>query len=79
MAEAGRGLKILLVGVIPEFRLPLEAYYSFLVLKNGVPVGYGGGGPVFDRLEIAGNIFETFRQGESVYIFSQVFRTYREL
>jgi len=79
MAEAGRGLQILLVGVIPEFRLPLEAYYSFLVLKNGVPVGYGGGGPVFDRLEIAGNIFETFRQGESVYIFSQVFRTYREL
>jgi hypothetical protein len=79
MADAGRGLQILLVGVIPEFRLPLEAYYTFLVLKNGVPVGYGGGGPLFDRLEIAGNIFEAFRQGESAYIFSQVFRTYRQL
>ena len=79
MADVGRGLRIILVGVTPEFRLPLEAYYSFLVLKNGVPVSYGGGGPLLDRLEIAGNIFETFRQGESVYIFSQVFRTYRQL
>jgi len=78
-ADVGRGLQIFLVGVTPEFRLPLESYYSFLVLKNGVPVGYGGGGPLLDRLEIAGNIFETYRQGESVHIFSQVFRTYREL
>ncbi len=79
VADVGRGLQIILVGVTPEFRLPLEAYYSFLVLKNGVPVSYGGGGPLLDRLEIAGNIFETFRQGESVHIFSQVFRTYRQL
>jgi len=79
MADVGRGLRIVLAGVTPEFRLPLEAYYSFLVLKNGVPVSYGGGGPLLDRLEIAGNIFETFRQGESVHIFSQVFRTYRQL
>ncbi|MGE5849637.1 MAG: hypothetical protein ACM362_05890 [Candidatus Methylomirabilota bacterium] len=79
LADVGRGLRIILVGVTPEYRLPLEAYYSFLVLKNGVPVSYGGGGPLFDRLEIAGNIFETFRQGESVHIFGQVFRTYRQL
>lgn len=79
MADVGRGLRIILVGVTPEFRLPLEAYYSFLVLKNGVPVSYGGGGPLLDRLEIAGNIFDTFRQGESVHIFGQVFRTYRQL
>jgi hypothetical protein len=79
LADVGRGLLIVLVGVLPEFRLPLEGYYSFLVLKNGVPVSYGGGGPLLDRLEIAGNIFETFRQGESVLIFSQVFRVFRQL
>ena len=79
LADAERGIQIALVGVLPEFRLPLEAYYSFLVLKNGVPVSYGGGGPLLDRLEIAGNIFETFRQGESVHTFVQVFRAYREL
>ncbi len=79
VADVGRGLRIVLVGVLPEFRLPLEGYYCFLVLKNGVPVGYGGGGPLLDRLEIAGNIFESFRQGESVYIFSQVFRAFHHL
>jgi hypothetical protein len=79
VADVGRGLRIVLVGVVPEFRLPLEAYYSFLVLKNGVPVSYGGGGPLLDRLEIAGNIFESFRQGESVYLYSQVFRAYHHL
>ncbi len=79
LADAGRGLRIVLVGVLPEFRLPLEGYYSFLVLKNGVPVGYGGGGPLLDRLEIAGNIFESFRQGESVWIFSQVYRAFHWL
>ncbi len=79
MADAPRGLRIVLVGVVPELRLPLEGYYCFLVLKNGVPVSYGGGGPLLDRLEIAGNIFESFRQGESVYIFSQVFRAFHHL
>jgi len=79
VADAERGLRIVLAGVLPEFRLPLEGYYSFLVLKNGVPVSYGGGGLLLDRLEIAGNIFEPFRQGESVYLFSQVFRAFHQL
>jgi len=79
MAEADRGLRIVLVGELPEFRLPLEGYYGFLVLKNGVPVGYGGGGALLDRLEYAGNIFESFRQGESIFVFSQVFRTFHQL
>jgi len=79
LADMGRGLRIALVGVDPEYRLPLESYYSYLVLKNGIPVGYGGCSPLFNRLELAGNIFETFRQGESVYIFSQVYRTFFHL
>ena len=79
MATVDRGLCIGLVGALPEFRLPLEGYYGFLALKNGVPVGYGGGAALFDRLECAGNIFESFRQGESIFVFSQVFRTFHEL
>jgi hypothetical protein len=79
MANVDRGLRIVLVGVLPEFRLPLEGYYGFLALKNGVPVGYGGGGALLDRMECAGNIFESFRQGESIFVFSQVFRTFYQL
>ncbi len=43
VADPERGLRIALIGLEPGQRLPLEAYYAFLVLKNGVPVSYGGG------------------------------------
>ncbi|MBI2543817.1 MAG: hypothetical protein HYW16_01085, partial [Candidatus Rokubacteria bacterium] len=77
VAEPGRGLRIALIGLSPKYRLPLEGYYAFYVLKNGVPVSYGGGWELFGTLELGLNIFESFRQGESAYIFSQVLRVYR--
>ena len=79
LADLERGIRIALVGVLPEGRLPLESHYSHLILKNGIPIGYGGGSALFDSLELAGNIFESFRQGESAYIFSQVYRTFFHL
>ncbi|MBI3028210.1 MAG: hypothetical protein HYY64_01690 [Candidatus Rokubacteria bacterium] len=79
MAEPGRGLSIALIGLLPKFRLPLEGYYAFYVLKNGVPVSYGGGWELFGTLELGLNIFQSFRQGESAFIFSQVLRAYRQV
>ena len=35
VAECGRGLQVVLVGVVPEFRGVLESLYFFLILKNG--------------------------------------------
>ena len=79
VADPGRGLRIALIGVLPQFRLPLEGYYAFYVLKNGVPVSYGGGWELFGTLEIGLNVFESFRQGESAFIFSQILRAYRQV
>jgi hypothetical protein len=76
VAEPGRGVQIALIGILPAFRFPLEGYYAFLALKNGVPVGYGGGCELFGVLDLATNIFPTFRQGESAWIFSQIARLY---
>jgi len=78
IAEPGRGLRIALIGLLPKFRLPLEGYYAFYVLKNGVPVSYGGGWELYGTLELGLNIFESFRQGESAFVFSQVLRAYRQ-
>lgn len=77
VAHPGWGLSLALIGLLPEFRLPLEGYYAFLVLKNGVPVSYGGGWELFGTLELGLNIFGSFRQGESAFIFSQILRAYR--
>jgi hypothetical protein len=79
LADVGRGLTLAYVGIQPDFRLPLEGYYAFLALKNGVPVSYGGGWALFGTLDFAVNVFPSFRQGESAYLATQLLRTYRRI
>src|SRR5947208_1698485 len=61
--DGDRGLRLAFFGIAPGFRLPLEGYYAFLALKNGVPVSYGAGWELFGTLDFAINIFASFRQG----------------
>jgi hypothetical protein len=77
VADAGRGFRLVFIGIEPDFRLPLEGYYAFVALKNGVPVSYGGGWELFGALDFAINIFPSFRQGESAYLATQLLRAYR--
>jgi len=77
IGAAGRGLTLVFIGIAPDFRLPLEGYYGFLALKNGVPVSYGGGWELFGTLDFAINIFPSFRQAESAYLAAQLLRAYR--
>jgi hypothetical protein len=70
--EPGRGVGIVVYGSLPEIRLPLEANHGLMLIKNGVPIGYGLGAMLFDRCEIAINIFPEYRSGESAFIFERV-------
>jgi hypothetical protein len=79
VADLEQGLRVALIGLPPDLRLPLDAYYAFLVLKNGVPVSYGAGWYLFGTLEVGFNVFESFRHGESAFIASQVFRIYQHV
>jgi len=79
LAHLDRGLTIALFGLAPGFRLPLEGYYAFLALKNGVPVSYGGGWALFGTLDFAINIFPSFRQGESALLARELLRVYRRI
>jgi hypothetical protein len=74
--DAGRGLEIYVIGLVRPLRLTLEADYGALLVKNGVPIGYGYAALLFDRADIAINIFPTYRAGESPFVFvrfAQVF------
>jgi hypothetical protein len=73
-AHAGRGVEIILWGLPPRQRLPLRAYHAGFTLKNGVPVDYIEGISLFDRMEVGFNLFYTFRDGESAWIYAQVLR-----
>ena len=78
-ATPGRGLEIFLWGVPPERRLPLRAYHAGLFSKNGVPIGYVEGLSLFDRTELGFNIYYTFREGESAWLYGTVLRLFHQV
>jgi hypothetical protein len=77
--QAGRGLEIFLFGVAPEGRLPLRAYHAGAFFKNGVPAGYFETLSFFERAEAGFNLYYTFREGESAWIYAQILRACRQL
>jgi hypothetical protein len=78
-ARVGRGVEFFFNGVPPPNRLPLRAYHSAFILRNGVPIGYAEGISLFERVEIGFNIYYTFREGESAWLYAQTLRLYRQL
>ncbi len=73
------GLAFAAIGVVPERRLLLESVYGFLTLKNGVPIGYVLTSALFGSSEIAYNVFESFRGGESGLVYGKVLSMTRAL
>jgi len=71
-----RGIDVAIFGMLPDHRLPIESYFGFVVARNRVPIGYGGGWVFFERCEIGVNIFDEFRGGESAFAFAQVIRVF---
>lgn len=79
LLDCGDGLQLACIGARPERRLLLEAVYGFLTLKNGVPIGYVLASALNRSSEIAYNVFETYRGGESSRIYGQVVACIRHL
>ncbi|UCF78537.1 MAG: hypothetical protein JSW03_10745 [Candidatus Eiseniibacteriota bacterium] len=79
LVNCGGGLQFACIGQTPERRLLLEAVYGFLTIKNGVPIGYVLSSSLFSSSEIAYNVFETYRGGESVQILGRVLGMVRHL
>jgi hypothetical protein len=78
-AHVGRGVDIFVMGVPPEKRLPLRAYHAALIFKNGVPVAYFEGLSIFERMESGFNLYYTFREGETAWMFARTLRLMRQL
>ena len=78
VADAGRGCEITLFGLPPGRRLPLRAGYAAFVTKNGIPVAYVEGLALFERIEVGFNVYYTFREGESGWIYARVMKLFRQ-
>ncbi len=79
VADAGRGCEITLFGLPPARRLPLRAGYAAFVTKNGIPVAYVEGLALFERIEVGFNVYFTFREGESAWIYARVMKLFRQV
>ena len=71
-AELGRGVELLLMGLPAEKRLPLRAYHATMIYKNGVPIGYFEGLSLFERMESGFNLYYTFRDGETAWLYARI-------
>ena len=78
-AAAGRGVDIYFFGVPPAWRLPLRGYHGGMFFKNGVPAGYVELLSLFERAEVGFNLYYTFREGESAWIYARLLRLFRQV
>jgi len=73
----GRGVELFLAGVPAGKRLPLRAYHAAMIYKNGVPVGYFEGLSLFERMESGFNLYYTFRDGETAWLYARTLNVMR--
>ncbi|MEO7970533.1 MAG: hypothetical protein ABI698_04480 [bacterium] len=75
----GRGVDIFVTGLPAEWRLPLRAYHAAMIFKNGVPIGYFEGLSLFERMESGFNLYYTFRDGETAWLYARLLNIFRHL
>ena len=78
-ADLGRGVEVFVFGLPPQKRLPLRACHALTIYKNGVPVGYFEGLSIFERMESGFNLYYTFRDGETAWLYARVLNVMRHL
>jgi len=78
-AELGRGVEVFVAGVPTEHRLPLRTYHSGMYFKNGIPIGYIECLTLFDRMEVGFNLYYTFREGETAWLYGRLVHLFRQL
>jgi hypothetical protein len=78
-ASLGRGVELFIVGLPPKRRLPLRAYHAAMIFKNGIAVGYFEGLSLFERMESGFNLYYTFRDGETAWLYARTLNVFRHL
>jgi hypothetical protein len=77
-ADLGRGVVLFFFGVPVPRRLPLRAYHCGMFFKNGVPAGYVETLSLFERAEVGFNLYYTFREGETAWIYARLLKLFHQ-
>ena len=79
LVDDGGGLGFALIGVTPERRALVPATCGYLILHNGVPIGYGEAFAIGRSATMTFNIFESFRGGEAAHTFARTLAMVRHV
>lgn len=79
LVDDGGGLGFVLIGVVPERRQLFPATRGYLILHNGVPIGYGEAFVIGRSATMTFNIFESFRGGEAAHTFARTLAMVRHV
>ncbi len=79
LVDAGDGLSFLCIGIVPEQRPTFETVYVFLVLQNGIPIGYYQAALLFGGAELNFNVFPTFRGATTAAVYARGLAMVRHL
>ena len=77
-SDLGRGVDLYFFGVPRKWRLPKRSYHSGMYFKNGVPIGYVEVMELQGRMEVGFNLYYTFRQGETAWLYGRLMKLFRE-
>jgi hypothetical protein len=79
LVDDGDGLGFAFVGVAGERRSILPALFGYLMLRNGVPVGYGQVDVLGPRAAVSFNVFDTFRGAEAALLMARLMSATRHV
>jgi hypothetical protein len=75
-ASFGRGMDVFLFG--PGNPLPVRDYLCGMFFKNGVPAGYVEALTRDGNMEVGFNLYYTFRDGETAWLYAMLLKLLRE-
>jgi len=79
LVDDGDGLGFAFLGVVAERRSILPALYGYLMLRNGVPVGYGQVDVLGARAAVSFNVFDSFRGAEAARLLARLMSATRHV
>lgn len=77
-AFLGRGVDMFLFGPALKRQLPVRDYLCGMFFKNGVPMGYIEGLILDTNMEVGFNLYYTFREGETAWLYAMLLKLLHE-
>ena len=74
-----QGFQLVCIGARPERRQMIDAAYGFLMLRNGVLIGYVLSAALFGSAEVAYNVSPEFRGAEAAHLYARCLHAVRHM